>query len=619
MINLQQITLRRAQKVLLENINLTIYSKQKIGLIGDNGCGKTSFFALLKGELESHQGTLMLPNDIEMTEVKQEIPTSDQLAIEYAIDGDYRYRALQKILDKAEKEGDPDSLAKCHDELASMDGYAIIGRAEKILRGLGFQSNQLHHPTKSFSGGWRMRLNLAQALMSRANLMLLDEPTNHLDLDAIVWLEKWLQEYAGTLLVISHDREFLDNTIQHILHFEDCQLRLYKGNYSSFEHQQAEQLAVQQATYEKQRSQIAHMQSFVDRFRAKASKARQAQSRLKALQKIELVSAVQTRSSLKFNFKQPKECPNPLLRIEKAQLGYGNHIVLSDIDLQIAPSDRLGLLGMNGAGKTTFIKALAGKLLPKSGLMHFYKGIKVGYFAQHQIEHLDLQLSPLTLLRNIAPHTNDQELRNFLGSFNFTGDMATSKIENFSGGEKARLALALIVWQAPNLLLLDEPTNHLDMKMREALMIALQDYQGALILVSHDRHLMRTTTDELMLVANHKIERFRGDLDDYKEFLLQKNISKVIGSEKPTKKNPGKEKRILENKINRLERELSELQKQKLTLEEQLTDSSLYEQQKVALLKKYTQEQKEISEKIQKIEESWLALLEEFELNFGSE
>ncbi|MBA2654292.1 MAG: ATP-binding cassette domain-containing protein [Gammaproteobacteria bacterium] len=607
MITLQKIVLRRSQKVLLEDINLTLYAKQKIGLIGDNGCGKSSFFAMITGELEPHQGMVTLPNNLEIAQVKQEIPTTSRAAIEYVIDGDRRYRALETILDKAIEEGDAHSLAKCHDELASTDGYAIIGKAEKILRGLGFHSHQLQQPTKDFSGGWRMRLNLAQALMGRADLMLLDEPTNHLDLDAIIWLEKWLQDYAGTLLIISHDREFLDNTVSHILHFEDKQLRLYRGDYSSFEKQRAQQLAIQQSTYEKQSAQIAHMQAFIDRFKAKASKAKQAQSRMKALGKIELVAAVQTRASLQFNFKIPKECPNPLLRIEKAVIGYNlDTPVLTGVDIQIAPSDRIGLLGVNGAGKSTFIKILAGILQPLSGLVHFYKGIKIGYFAQHQIEHLDLQLSPVKLLQNTATNTSEQALRSFLGSFNFSGEMATSPVENFSGGEKARLALALIVWQAPNLLLLDEPTNHLDMNMREALILALQEYTGALILVSHDRHLVRTTTDELILVADKKISRFRGDLEDYRDSLLQKKTN----PDPATQKKSPKVNRQLEVELKALEKELSQLQKQKSKLDKMLADPAFYEKEDPAIVKRVTQEQEQLCQKISKIEERWLVLSE---------
>ncbi len=610
MITLQQIALRRAKKVLFENINLTLYEKQKIGLIGDNGCGKSSFFSMLQGELEPSQGNLYLPN-IETAHVKQEIPTTSQNALDYVIDGDYRYRKIIATLKQAESTEDARIMAKCHDELANIDGYAIEGKAEKILKGLGFHSKELKNSVKDFSGGWRMRLNLAQALMSRADLMLLDEPTNHLDLDAIIWLEKWLQDYSGTLLVISHDREFLDNIVTHILHFHDRALQLYRGNYSAFENQRAEQLAVQHATYKKQQAQVAHMQSFIDRFRAKASKAKQAQSRMKALEKISLISAVEIRSAFTFSFKTPKACPNPLLRMEDASVGYTQHNpILVDLDLQIVPSERIGLLGVNGAGKSTLIKAIAGKLSPLSGTITLYKGITIGYFAQHQIEHLELELSPLEMVKKLAPSTNEQILRTFLGSFQFTGNMATDKIHYFSGGEKARLALALIVWQAPNLLLLDEPTNHLDMNMREALILALQEYTGALILVSHDRHLIRTTTDELMLVADKKVIRFTGDLDDYKELNLKKD-NQPTGKPTKNKYNPGKERRKLETKLHSLEKELVKLQKQKLEVENLLLDQSLYEGKSANTIKQLIEQQTEITNKIKLTEERCLEILEQ--------
>lgn len=611
MITLQNITLRRGQKLLLEDVNLTLFAKQKIGLIGENGCGKTSFFALLQGMLDAHQGDVTFPNHLEIAHVSQEIPTSDRPAIDYVIDGDHRYRALEERLRIAEDRGDGNLLAQCHDEMANMDGYAIEGRAEKILKGLGFQSDELTRPTIHFSGGWRMRLNLAQALMSRSDLLLLDEPTNHLDLDAIIWLEKWLQEFTGTLLVISHDREFLDNTVTHIINFRDRQLYLYKGNYSSFETQLFQEKNLQQAAYEKQQVQVAHLQSFIDRFKAKASKARQAQSRVKALEKMQLVAAVEVRSTFKFTFKSAKDCPNPLLRMEKVSIGYDSqHPVLNNVNVQLAPADRIGLLGVNGAGKSTFIKALAGKLQPLAGDLQLYKGIKIGYFAQHQIEHLDMELSPLDMMQNIAPHTNSQALRNFLGTFNFSGTMATDKISHFSGGEKARLALALIVWQEPNILLLDEPTNHLDMNMREALSLALQEYNGALILVSHDRHLIRTTTDELMLVADNTVTHFTGDLDDYRELTLQKKNDFVSNQKKVPNRNLGKEKRKLQTQLTSLEKELAQLQDKKLQLDHLLAEQAASKQPDLELIKKHTDESKQISTKLQKLEEEWLRLYE---------
>lgn len=613
MITLQNLTLRRSTKVLLEDANLTLYAKHKVGLIGDNGCGKSSFFSLLHGDLEADKGELYLPNDLEIAYVKQEIPTSDQAAIEYVIDGDHRYRTLERMLEDALSQGNANLLAKCHDELANIDGYAIEGKAQKILRGLGFHAHQMRYPTTDFSGGWRMRLNLAQALMSRANLMLLDEPTNHLDLDAIVWLEKWLQDYQGTLLIISHDREFLDNTVTQILHFQNQNFQLYRGNFSSFEIQKAQYLSVQQATHEKQQAHIAHLQSFVDRFKAKASKAKQAQSRMKAIEKIQLVGAVEEQNKFKFAFRTARECPNPLLRIEHANLGYSSEKpIILNVDIQLAPTDRIGLLGVNGAGKSTLIKSIAGVLPPLSGSIHHYKGIKVGYFAQHQIEHLNLDLSPLEMMRELSSVRQDQELRSFLGSFNFSGTMATDKIHHFSGGEKARLALALIVWQTPNILLLDEPTNHLDMNMREALILALQDYAGALILVSHDRHLIRTTTDELMIVADNKVSRFTGDLDDYREISLQKT-SESGGSQRKSNRNVGKEKRKLETALHSVEKELSELQDKKIKLEAALADHALYENDPSESIKQHTSELTLLNERIQSVEERWLKLHEQLE------
>lgn len=615
MITLQHISLRRGTKTLLEDSTFSIYAKQKIGLIGDNGCGKSSFFGMLLGEFEPHKGTLSFPAQLEVAHVSQEIPTTQKPAMEYVIDGDKRLRSIQANLKKAEDENDAHLIAKCHDELASIDGYTIVGRAEKILKGLGFPAQQLNNPVTAFSGGWRMRLNLAQALISQADLMLLDEPTNHLDINAVIWLEKWLQDYPGTLIVISHDREFLDNTVTHILHFDRNTMQLYRGNYSSFEDQLHSQLQVQQAAYEKQQTQIEHMQQFIDRFRAKATKARQAQSRLKALQRIDRIAAVTLKTAFTFKFKQPKACPNPLLKIEKAAVGYGDKTVLESVDLQLAPSDRIGLLGMNGAGKSTLIKLIAGILKEQSGLCVSYKGTKIGYFAQHQVEHLDLSLSPLELLQEIAPRSSEQELRSYLGSFNFGGKMATEKITAFSGGEKARVALALIVWEAPNLLLLDEPTNHLDMNMREALVFALQEYTGALILVSHDRHLLRTTTDELIIVADKKVLRYAGDLDDYKQLQLQKNNnpSQRIDSI-ATKHNPGKERRKLETKLNTLEKELSKLQAQKAKIELILADS--YEQNPTTTISDYVQQQEKLQKDIQKLEEEWLLLTQQLE-NFS--
>lgn len=612
MITLKNLRLRRHQKLLLDEVNLTLFPNQKIGVIGPNGCGKTSLFALLQNELEADQGELFLPAQLRIASVKQEIPTEKKSAINYTIDGDQIYRDIENKIATAEQNNQLERLGDYHDQLAAIDGYKIHARAEKILLGLGFKPWQLNNLVTDFSGGWRMRLNLAQALIAPSDLILLDEPTNHLDLDAIIWLEKWLKDYTGTLLIISHDREFLDNTVDHILHFDAQQLRLYRGNYSSFEQQRAQQLALHHAAHLKQQAHIKHLQSFIDRFRAKATKARQAQSRIKALQKMELIAALPNESSIQFQFNKPKRCPTPLLTIEKTSVGYlPEKPVLENINLHISPSDRIGLLGFNGAGKSTLIKLIAGKLSPMTGSYTANDGLVIGYFAQHQVEHLDLTETPLQSFQARFPTAHTQELRNFLGRFNFAGDMATTSINNFSGGEKARLALALIVWQTPNLLLLDEPTNHLDMDMREALVLALQDFAGALILVSHDRHLLRTCTDSLLLVNNHEVIPFTGDLDDYKEGLLKSfnTPNQAVADKSSIKTNPSKDKRKLATRLETLEKAIEKYQQQKLAIENDL--AKLYQQNATTEIKQQLAAQESVNKKLLELEEEWLELTEE--------
>ncbi|MGG6739678.1 UNVERIFIED_CONTAM: ATP-binding cassette domain-containing protein, partial [Streptococcus suis] len=511
----------------------------KIGLIGANGAGKSSLFAMLRVELHADQGNVDFPARWRMAEVAQETPALDRPAIEYAIDGDAHLRQLEADLARAEAQPDDkhdgNHIAELHTALADADAYTVRSRAEQLLLGLGFSLEQMARPVASFSGGWRMRLNLAQALMCPSDLLLLDEPTNHLDLDAIIWLEDWLKRYAGTLLIISHDRDFLDGVVNVIVHIDDRKLKRYSGNYSSFERQRSAQLELMAGMIEKQQRQRAHLQSFIDRFKAKATKARQAQSRMKALSKMEELAPLRAAAEFSFEFREPLSAPNPLLVMEKVNAGYHiegkngapdeDKIIVHGIDFSLQSGQRIGLLGVNGAGKSTLIKTVAGEIDPLSGTARLGKGLVIGYFAQHQVEMLRHDESPLWHLTRLAPDVREQELRNFLGSFNFNGTMATSSIAPFSGGEKARLALALIVWQRPNLLLLDEPTNHLDLETREALTMALAQFEGTLVLVSHDRHLLRATTDQFLIVAEGKLQPFDGDLDDYKDWLFKTKLA----------------------------------------------------------------------------------------------
>ncbi|HWX13143.1 MAG TPA: ATP-binding cassette domain-containing protein, partial [Trinickia sp.] len=526
MIRFNQFSLARGVKPLFDATTFTLNPGEKAGLVGANGAGKSTLFAVLRGELHSDAGDFSLPPSWRVAHVAQETPAAERTALEYTLDGDAALRDIEARMAAAEAAHDGEALAHEHAAFADADGYTAPARAEALLLGLGFTLAQTREPVASFSGGWRMRLNLAQALMCRSDLLLLDEPTNHLDLDAIVWLEDWLHRYAGTLIVISHDREFLDSVCNVTLHLEHRQIKRYGGNYSQFEILRAQQLALQQSAYEKQQKTVAHLQSFIDRFKAKATKARQAQSRMKALEKMELIAPAHAASPFTFEFRAPDAAPNPMLVMEEVRCGYraGDGIeipILDGVSLSVQNGQRIGLLGANGQGKSTLVKTLAGTLAPIAGSMRQGRGLAIGYFAQHQLETLRPDDSPLAHLARIAPDAREQELRDYLGGFNFSGDMASAPIAPFSGGEKARLALALIIWQKPNLLLLDEPTNHLDLETRHALTMALAQFEGTLILVSHDRHLLRASTDQFMLVANHRLQPFDGDLDDYRDWLLQ--------------------------------------------------------------------------------------------------
>ena len=512
----------RQGNLLLEQANATIFPKHKVGLVGKNGCGKSSLLSLIQGNSTIDHGEYSHPKNWSIASVVQDISDHDlqPSALNYVIDGDEPFRNLEAQLHQAERDFDANKIALLHDEMNTIDAYSIESRAATLLAGLGFAHDQQQLIVQSFSGGWRMRLNLARALLCRSDLLLLDEPTNHLDLDALIWLEGWLKQYQGTLILISHDRDFLDQVVEQIIHIDQKHLTLYQGNYSAFEKLRAEKLMQQQALYEKQTQQKAHMKKFVDRFRAKASKAKQVQSRLKALDKMADISAAHIDSPFSMSFFAPEKLPQPLVQLDQVEAGYQDKIILEKIKLNLTPGARIGLLGRNGAGKSMFIKLLAGEIKAISGCYEVNNGVKIGYFAQHQLETLHAPSSPLEHLQRLAPKHTEQQLRDYLGGYAFQSQQALRPVENFSGGEKARLVLALIVWQRPNLLL-DEPTNHLDLEMRHALTLALQDFTGAMLIVSHDRHLLKSTCDDYYLVDQKQLQPFLGNLDDYHTWLLQ--------------------------------------------------------------------------------------------------
>jgi ATP-binding cassette subfamily F protein 3 len=611
-IRLSRLSLTRGAKPLLEGAELTVHAGERIGLIGANGSGKSSLFALLRGELHADKGDADLPRHWRIAHVAQETPALERPAVEYVIDGDVHLRDLQKKLFQAEHASNGNLIAELHAALSDADAYTARPRAEALLLGLGFRGEELENPVSSFSGGWRMRLNLAQALMTPSDLLLLDEPTNHLDLDAIIWLEDWLRRYPGTLMVISHDRDFLDGVVKAIVHIDQRKLRRYTGDYSSFEEQRAQAVVLAAAQIERQARERAHLQSFIDRFRAKATKARQAQSRMKMLAKMEELAPLHVSAPFSFEFRDPERSPDPLLVLEDVKAGYGEKVVLKDVNVSLRSGERIGLLGVNGAGKSTLVKTIAGVLHVLSGTATFNKGLEIGYFAQHQVEMLRDDESPLWHLRRLAPQAREQDLRNYLGSFNFPGDMATGPVENFSGGEKARLALALIVWQRPNLLLLDEPTNHLDLETREALTVALAQFEGTLILVSHDRHLLRAATEKLLIAADGRVRGFDGDLDDYRDWLLKKELvarpkqeKRILHKTKPVNRKP------LEARIQRLEELLNRLNAQKASIEERLADPAVYQDPEA--LRSALQDQAYVAREIEQMEAEWLEKQAELE------
>jgi len=624
-ISASDIHLMRGAKTLIQQSNFTIFPGHKVGLVGANGCGKSSLFAAFLGTLTVDQGNLSMPQQWQIATVKQETPALAEPALAYVMDGDQAYRHIEQQIAEARIAQDGIQEAHWLHQMELIHGYSLPARAGELLHGLGFTQAQLNLPVKDFSGGWRMRLNLAQALISRADLLLLDEPTNHLDLDAVIWLQQWLKQYTGTLILISHDRDFLDDVIDEILHIEQQQAKLYSGNYSSFERQRAEQLAQQSAQYQKQQKEVAHLTSFVDRFRAKASKAKQAQSRLKRLQKLPELVPAHVDSQFSFAFEAPGYMPYPLLSLTEADCGYtANNRILADVTLSLVPGSRIGLLGRNGAGKSTLIKSLQGELALLTGTRFCAQELNIGYFCQHQLEQLTGANTALQHLLNEAKELTDLAARNYLGRFGFSGDQVLSPISTMSGGEKARLVLALIVYSKPQILLLDEPTNHLDLEMRQALVMALQTFSGAIILIAHDRYLLDSCVDEFYLVANGVVNAFDGDIDDYQQWLnADKKSTKLKEDEQDTqpiladKKTQRQAQAKLRAKVapyrkqaEQLERKLQEWQNTLTHIEQTLSDNGIYQPEAKAQLTELLKQQADINNQIEQTEQAWLTLEE---------
>jgi ATP-binding cassette subfamily F protein 3 len=628
MLRLNDITLRRGARVLLEGASMNVHPGQKVGLVGPNGSGKSSLFALVRGELHADTGDVSLPPRWVLSHVAQETPALEQPALEFVLDGDVELRAIEAAIALGTDTGSSASgsvpgvdLAHLHADYEEIGGYQARARAQTMLSGLGFDEPAQARAVSQFSGGWRMRLNLARALMRRADLLLLDEPTNHLDLDAVMWLEDWLRAFPGAVVLITHDREFLDVVAGEIVHVENRKLNAYTGNYSAFEAQRAARLALTQSAYEKQQKAIAHLEAFISRFRAKATKARQAQSRIKALEKLERIAAAHVDTPFTFAFRAPAEKPRQLFALEEASVGYAGKPVVEGIDWSVLPGDAIGLLGPNGAGKSTLLKSVVGQLPLVAGELHRAQGLRVGYFAQHQVDQLRVGETPLWHLEKLSPGEREQALRDFLGGFDIRGDQASQKVASFSGGEKARLALALIVWQRPNLLLLDEPTNHLDIEMRESLAQALVDFEGALIVVAHDRHLLSAATDQWMLVADGRLAPFEGDLDDYKQWSKEyhaRGQRRAARDDAPA--NRREERRVeaaarqrearvrkpFEKKLAALEAELATLGEESRATEAWLSSGEAYEEPNRDKLQEILRRRGELATQIAKLEEDWL-------------
>lgn len=620
MLSFNQVSLRRGAQLLFSGATFTLHKDSKVGLIGANGAGKSSLFKMIIGELEADAGSVDYPDDLTIAYLSQEIPASSESARDYVLGGDAEWCEIQNKLKAAEETNTFDAVAGLHERLDSIDGYTTIPRAEQLMAGLGFQTDEFEKPLKAFSGGWRIRLNLARTLMTRSELLLLDEPTNHLDLDTIVWLVAFLKHYQGAMLLISHDREFLDETVGHIAYLNQNTIELYTGNYSQFEIVKAARLAEQQSSFIKQQREISHMQDFVRRFRAKASKAKQAQSRIKALSRMELIAPAHVDSPFAFRIPQADKTSDPLLVLDQASLGYHSP-VLSNVNFNLHPGDRIGLLGHNGAGKTTLVKTLTGELPLLSGDRHEGANLAVGYFSQHQVDDLSMSDSAYQHMLRLDQKISEQVARNFLGGFDFRGDKVFEPVKLFSGGEKARLALALVAWQKPNLLLMDEPTNHLDMDMRQALTVALQDFDGAILLISHDRHLLANSVDDFYLVHDGMVTEFDGDLDDYRRFLLGSagDTSKTPNVEVKAKSKGAKQKvdqkvqRQLKTQLRTLEARLARLSGKLEEVDASLADVTTYETEQADNLQDLIRTQHSLKQEIAAAEEEWLVLSEQIE------
>lgn len=628
MIVLQSLSIRAGTKLLLDSASLTIHNGQKVGLVGQNGAGKTTLFKTILNEFPIDSGQLSIPGNWLIGCVEQELSQTDLSVLDYVCYGDSEYADCRIQINQAEQNNDQSALVLAYDKMDSIDGYQVPNKARQMMFGLGFAEADFEKGISAFSGGWQVRLKLARALMQRADLLLLDEPTNHLDIEAVTWLEQWLQSYEGAVLVISHDRNFLDQVVGNIAHIQNQKINLYSGNFAAFERQKNEQLMQQQALHDKQKQQMQHLKSFIERFKAKASKAKQAQSRVKALERMELVAAVQATNPFTFNFMTPEHQPDPMLSVEQLDFGYGESRLLENVDVVLRKGDRIGLVGVNGSGKTTLLKLLVGVLTAQKGKVVQSKGLKIGYFAQHQLESLTADQSPLQHLLNMDEPPSDQEARDFLGQFGFSNNQCLDSVKHFSGGEKARLALALIVFQKPNLIILDEPTNHLDMETRDALDMAIQEFPGSIILVTHDKHLLASICDQFWWVHEGQVQNVHGDLDSYLQQRM-KALKQMQSADKDTKNTPNKkqlrqqsaqQRKQLEVKIRPLKKELEKVEKRiqkmqdELTLcHEQMESEALYAEENKALLAKVLKTESACSLELEDLEMRWLELEETIE------